>query len=335
MRSSFGKGCLIILGLLAAIVIVLITLGSLASYTQLGECIALVRIEGPIYESREIVGAIKRARESETARALVVRIDSPGGAVGASEEIYREILRTRAEKPVVISVGNIAASGGYYVAVAGDEIIANAGSITGSIGVIATDVELDELLRNLKIRPNIIKSGEHKDTGSPLRAMTDEERRLLQKIVFDLHRQFVREVIKQRHKAVEKALSQRPNVFDGILATSETKSRERAIEMAAFSSEEMAEETSVTLEIVNYLKRIADGRIFTGEQAFSLGLIDRLGNLEDARLRAATMANLPVSARIRDYTPEKGITSVIEKLASQAKSVVLATLKPWLQVRAD
>lgn len=335
MRSRFAKGCFIILVFLCALLIAMVTLATLEIRTQLSECIALVRIEGPIYESREIVEAIKRARESDRARAVVIRVDSPGGAVGASEEIYREILRTRAKKPVAISLGNVATSGGYYIAIAGDEIIANAGSITGSIGVIATDVEVDELLRSLKIRPNIIKSGEHKDTGSPLRPMTDEERRLLQRIVFDLHRQFVRQVIIRRHKSVEEAVSQRPSIFEEIVATSETKNRDRAIEMAAFSSEDMAKETSVALEIVNYIKSIADGRVFTGEQALSLGLVDRLGNLEDARLRAACMVSLPMGTPLRDYTPQKGIANLIEKLANQAKSAVFATLKPPVEFRAN
>ncbi|MCX7625419.1 MAG: signal peptide peptidase SppA [Candidatus Sumerlaeaceae bacterium] len=326
MRRNFAIGCLATFVFICAVLICLFVLGALVSRTEFGECIALVRIEGPIYESREIVDAIRRARKSDRARALVVRVDSPGGAVGASEEIYRELLRTRSEKPVVVSMGNVAASGGYYVAVAGDEIIANAGTITGSIGVIATDVELDELLRSLKIRPNIIKSGEHKDTGSPLRPMSDEERRLLQKIVFDLHRQFVREVVRQRHKAIEKAESLRPNVFNEIIATSETKSREGSIELSAFNSDEMARELSVPVETVNYVKGLADGRVFTGEQALALGLVDRLGNVEDARLRAASMASLPVGTSLRDYTPQKGIANLVERLAGQAHSILMMSL---------
>ncbi len=326
MPNTPHRGCfavfLVFLGLLA-VLLMLAVVGQVAGTT---EGVALIRIEGPIYQSRDLLESIRRARESKRAKAVLVRIDSPGGAVGASEEIFRELVRTRAEKPVVVSMGNVAASGGYYVALAANEIYANAGSITGSIGVIATDLDLAELLQTLRIRPNVIKSGEHKDTGSPLRQMTEEERNLLQRLVYDLHRQFVREVVRSRHKTIEKALVRQPRAFDEILATSETKQREKAIELSAFESSKMAAELGIDEEIVDRVKVIADGRVFTGEQALALGLVDALGNLEDARRRATSLANLLEKAPLIDYSPKKTIVDALEKFMGQSKGLLFHEL---------
>lgn len=333
MRSA-GKGCVITLVILLGAFIFLLAVAAVVNRTQLSECVALVRIEGPIYESRETLEAIKRARESNRAKAVLVRVDSPGGAVGASEEIFRELQRTKASKPVIVSMGNVAASGGYYVALAGQEIVANAGTITGSIGVIATDFELEQLLATLKIRPVVIKSGEHKDTGSPLRPMTDEERRLLQKIVYDLHRQFVREVVRQRQKSVEKALCSNPSALERVLATTETKNRERSLELQAFDTYELASDINAPVEIVERIKNLADGRVFTGEQALALGLIDSLGNLEDARLRAVKLANLPVTAPLVDFTPQRGIGQLIDKLVGKADVSCAKVLQPGIDIQA-
>jgi protease-4 len=284
--------------------------------------IALIRLEEPIYSSRDIVEAIAKAGKNNHVKALLLRIDSPGGAVGASEEIYREVLRVNEErkKPVIVSMGNVAASGGYYVALAANEIYANTGTITGSIGVIATDFELQQLLELLRIKPNVIKSGEHKDTGSPLREMTTEERQLLQRLVFNLHRQFVREVIWRRHTQIEKATDLDTERVSEILATTVTKSATKAIEQKAFDTVELARETGVSTQTVEIVKLLADGRIFTGEQAYSLGLIDRIGNLEDARKRAAQLAGVSPNTPLTDFTPRKGLSSFLgigERLGNQ------------------
>ncbi|MGB9691305.1 MAG: signal peptide peptidase SppA [Candidatus Sumerlaeaceae bacterium] len=309
---------MIVLTVLGMIVLLVVFAAVMAKAGATQECVALIRIEGPIYESKNALDSIRRAREAKQVKAIVVRVDSPGGAVGASEEIYRELVRTRAEKPVVISMGNVAASGGYYISTGANEIFANAGTITGSIGVIATDFDIEQLLQSLRIRPNVIKSGEHKDTGSPLRPMTEEEKNLLQRLVYDLHRQFVREVIRSRRTAIEKALRDHPQAYSDILATTETKKREKAIELAAFDAEAMAQELSVDVAIVNRVRAMADGRVFTGEQALALGLIDSIGNLEDARRRATILANLPAKAPFVDFTTKKTFLDMVEKFATES-----------------
>jgi protease-4 len=316
--SRFLRGCLITILVLFLMIVGVAVVAAIVGQGGLGAGIALIRIEGPIYESQDIVNAIRKARDSLRARAILVRVESPGGAVGASEEIYRELQKAREKKPVVVSMGNVAASGGYYLSTAANEIVANSGTITGSIGVIGTGFEVSQLLETLRIRPNVIKSAEHKDTGSPLRPMTEEERVLVQRLVFDLHRQFVREVARSRAKAIGKALSTNPSGYDEVLATSETKRMDKAIELAAFDPAALAREISVDVGIVEHVRQMADGRVFTGEQALKLGLVDSLGNMEDARARAASLAMLPKSAALIDYTPSKGFAALLTKAGEQA-----------------
>ncbi len=319
-----AKGCfkaiLFAVGIIG--LIMFISLASEIARSARG-AIGLVRVEGPIYESRDIVRAIRKAAESPRIRALVVRVDSPGGAVGASEEIYRELLRLENQKPVIVSMGNVAASGGYYISLAANEILANAGTITGSIGVMGSWVEIQGLLELLRLRPIVVKSGEHKDTGSPLRPMDENERLLLQNLVFDLHRQFVREVVKSRENAIAEVLRDTPEVFDRILSTSNTKCLERAVELRAVDVEQLARETDVTTEIVERVRSLADGRVFTGEQALQLGLIDRVGTLEDARELAATYAKLPIKTPFVDLTPKKTISDIIIGSVEQVVSRLL------------
>ena len=145
--------------------------------------IGIVAVEGPILSSREIIEDIRAFREDEGIRAIVLRVDSPGGGIGPSQEIYRELIKTRKEKKVVASMGSVAASGGYYVAAAAQGIVANPGTITGSIGVIMEYANLMEVAKKIGITPVVIKSGEFKDMGSPLRALKEDEKKLLQKVV--------------------------------------------------------------------------------------------------------------------------------------------------------
>lgn len=313
LRSGCGVGIVVLF-----VFAILAVVARIAPWT--GPTLALVRVEGPIYESRELVHAMTKAAANPRVRGILVRIDSPGGAVGASEEIYRELsrIRTESKKPVVASMGNIAASGGYYVSLAADEIFANNGTVTGSIGVIATDLDIEQLLAALRIRPNVIKSGEHKDTGSPLRAMTEEERQLLQRLVFDLHRQFVREVVQRRQEPLRLHLKEHPQEFEKILATSATKVMDRAIERSAFDSQELAREVGTDTAIVDRVKSLADGRVFTGEQAWRLGLVDKIGNIEDARRRLAALAGLSKEARLVDYSPGKGIVQWLATTGERA-----------------
>ncbi len=158
--------------------------------------IALIRVEGVILDSQATVGELKRFGENPSIKAIVLRIDTPGGGVVPSQEIHDAVQRVRAKsnKAVIASMGNVAASGGYYIAAATDRIVANPGTLTGSIGVIMETANVEGLLQKLGVEGVVIKSGKFKDVGSPLRKMSDEERSLMQIVMDDVHKQFIEAV---------------------------------------------------------------------------------------------------------------------------------------------
>lgn len=162
--------------------------------------IALIRVEGVILDSQTTVSDLKRFAENPLVKAIVLRIDSPGGGVVPSQEIYDAVQRVRNKnnKAVVASMGTVAASGGYYIAAATDRIIANPGTLTGSIGVIMETANVEGLLKKIGVEGVVIKSGRFKDVGSPLRKMTDEEQALLQSVMDDVHKQFIEAVAEGR-----------------------------------------------------------------------------------------------------------------------------------------
>ena len=194
----------------------------------------------------------------------MVRIDSPGGSVGPSQEIYREIMKTRSVKTVVASLGSVAASGGYYAASSCQVVMANPGTLTGSIGVIMEYANFEEIVEKIGLIPIVIKSGEFKDIGSPLREIKDGERKILQKLVDEIHTQFVQDVATARKMSV------------------------------------------------NTLSKLADGRIYTGQSALALNLIDRLGNLDDAVMWAGDLAG--IDGRIKAVYPDEDKAAFIRKL---------------------
>ncbi|MEN3037705.1 MAG: signal peptide peptidase SppA [Candidatus Kryptonium sp.] len=212
--------------------------------------IALIELKGVIVNSEEIVKQIKKYAKSKGVKAIVFYIDSPGGGVSASEEIYQELKKAREKKPVIASMGSVAASGGYYVSLGATKIVANPGTITGSIGVIAQFPNLSKLFDKIGVDFEIIKSGKFKDSGNPYRGLTDEERKYLQNLIDDVYGQFVNHVVEERKMKKEEVL------------------------------------------------KIADGRVFTGKQAYELGLVDTLGTLEDAIKIAANMAGIKDEPRI-------------------------------------
>ncbi|MEN8243528.1 MAG: signal peptide peptidase SppA [Thermodesulfobacteriota bacterium] len=199
-----------------------------------GGNVGIVEINGIIADSAETIRLLKHFREDDAIKAIVLRVESPGGVVGPSQEIYREVRKTVPTKKVVASMGAVAASGGYYVAAACDGIIANPGTITGSIGVIMGYTNFEKLLEKIGLSPVVIKSGEYKDMGSPTRKMTPQEAETLQYFVDQTHRQFVQAIGEGRD-----------------------------------------------MDLV-HVESLADGRIYTGEEAMKNGLVDRMGNLEDA-----------------------------------------------------
>ena len=167
--------------------------------------VALIRVEGVILDSRETISELKRFADNPYVKAIVLRIDSPGGGVVPSQEIFDAVqrIRNKNNKAVVASMGTVAASGGYYIAAATDRIIANPGTLTGSIGVIMETANVEGLLKKIGVEGIVVKSGKFKDVGSPLRKMTDEEQALLQSVMDDVHKQFIDAVADGRAMEVD------------------------------------------------------------------------------------------------------------------------------------
>ncbi len=240
--------------LAALILILVVLLGSFRGISEEGlttisagggQKVALIELTGVIYDSRQIVHQFKTYGENPSIKAIVFRINSPGGGVAASQEIYEAAKKVRASgKPVVVSMGSVAASGGYYAACGADSIVANPGTTTGSIGVILETTNVAGLMKKLGISVNVVKSGKFKDIGSPFRKMTTDEKAYLQEYIDNAYEQFVRVVSTERHIPLQK------------------------------------------------VKSVADGRIFTGEQALKLRLVDKLGTYDDAIDLAAKMAGI-------------------------------------------
>ncbi|MBI4252525.1 MAG: signal peptide peptidase SppA [Candidatus Tectomicrobia bacterium] len=167
--------------------------------------VGVLRIQGGIFDARGTVGALERLAKRPEVKAVLIRIESPGGAVAPTQEIYEEVLRLRRSGlKVVASMGGVAASGGYYVAAAADKIYANPGTITGSIGVVMVLPNVERVLGAVGLQVNVIKSGPGKDVASPFRAMTDRDREILQRVVDDTYSQFVRAVAEGRKMPGEK-----------------------------------------------------------------------------------------------------------------------------------
>jgi len=241
------------------------------------EKIAVVEIKGVILDPQPVVEKLIKFRKNENIKAIVLRIDSPGGAVGPSQEIHAEVKKVQREKKVLVSVGSAAASGGYYIACAADKILVNPGSITGSIGVIIETLNVEELLQKIGLRPGVIKSGKHKDIGSPIRPMTPEEKKLIQGVIDSVHEQFIQAVAEGRKLPVEK------------------------------------------------IRPLADGRIFSGDQARSLGLVDELGTLQDTIALAAKMAGMKGEPEV--LYPEKKKISWLELLLQESIQKVWQSLQ--------
>lgn len=161
---------------------------------EMGEKVGIVEVDGVILSAWQVVEDLKGFRDDDAIKAIVVRVDSPGGAVGPAQEIFREIRKTAETKKVVASMGSVAASGGYYVAASAEKIFANPGTLTGSIGVIMSYTNFQDLLGKIGLSPVVIKSGEFKDIASPVRPMEEAEKQILQDFADDIHRQFIDDV---------------------------------------------------------------------------------------------------------------------------------------------
>ncbi|MGQ9859808.1 MAG: signal peptide peptidase SppA [Thermodesulfobacteriota bacterium] len=178
-----------------------------------GDRVAVLRLEGMVVDARFLLEALDRHGKDPRVKAMVLRVDTPGGAVAPTQEIFRAVRAWNQRKKVVASLGSMATSGGYYAACGAERIVANPGTITGSIGVVVHLANLEGLLEKLGIKGEVVKSGEHKDMGSMYRPLTDLERGLLQEVVDDVHDQFVQDVARSRSLEVEKVRA----VADGRL----------------------------------------------------------------------------------------------------------------------
>ncbi|MEW6584782.1 MAG: signal peptide peptidase SppA [Nitrospirota bacterium] len=238
------KAFLIFLFLFLFLVVISLIFALLQKNIPIGEKVALVRVEGPLFDSKDTIDELKNHLKDPSIKAIVLRVDSPGGAVAPSQEIYEEVRKAVAKKKIVVSMGSVAASGGYYISAPASRIFANPGTLTGSIGVIMEIPNIEGLMNKIGIKTEVIKSGKHKDIASMFRGVGKEEKEILQNVLDNVHEQFITAVAEGRKMLRED------------------------------------------------VKKIADGRIFTGEQALKAGLVDELGNLDDAIKSAASLAGI-------------------------------------------
>ena len=206
--------------------------------------VGLVEVKGMILDSRETVRQLRHFLKKDDVKAVVLRVDSPGGVVAPSQEIYEEVKKFAAKKKIIVSMGSLAASGGYYISAPATLIYANPGTITASIGVIIKLSNIESLMDKIGIKSTVIKTGKFKDSGSPMRELTPEDRAMFQSVIDSTHNQFVKAVAAGRKLPEDE------------------------------------------------VRRIADGRVLSGEQALEIKLVDRLGTLQDAIEEAGRLAGI-------------------------------------------
>ena len=274
--------------------------GLLDSDIVYGPSVGIIRLSGTImsgspsvprqdgiFYSEEMTDIVARANKNDAIKAVVLRVDSPGGSVVGSNEIYEALLEL--QKPLVVSMGELAASGGYYVSCPAERILANPSTLTGSIGVIAQMPNIGELMDKIGVDVSVIKSGRLKDEGSPFRPMTEEEKAIWQDIIDEAYDQFV-----------------------GIVA----------------DSRQIPE---------NEVRKLADGRVYTGLQAIDLGLVDEEGNLPDAIALAADLGKIKGEPELIElYEPPTLLESFFMSLPGSThplnvEAITGTSLRPTLQ----
>jgi protease-4 len=231
------------------------------------ERVGVVEIKGLISDSRAAIKQLERYERDPAIKAIVVRINSPGGAVGPSQEILREIEKVKQKKKVVASMGTLAASGGYYIACGADVIMANRGTATGSIGVIIQFTNVEALTKKIGLDFFNLKAGRYKDVGTPFRPMTKEEQAYMQELIDNIYQQFLRDVARNRKIPLEK------------------------------------------------MRQIAEGKVYTGEEAKKVGLVDEFGNLPDAIERAGRLGG--IKGKVEAVYPAKEGFSLLRLLLGE------------------
>jgi protease-4 len=237
-----------------------------STFSSFGDKIAVVDLEGVILSPKDVVEQLRKFGDDRSVKAIIIHVNSPGGGAAASEEIYREVLRIRdvKKKRIVASIETVGASGAYYVSSATNKIFADQASIVGSIGVIAEWYNYEELIKWAKLKAIVLKAGEFKDTGSPVREMTPAERTYLQGLIDNMHVQFIHSVAQGRHMTDAQ------------------------------------------------IQPLADGKVWTGEQAIPLKLIDQLGDFRAAVEDTAKSVGIKGEPTI--VRPEKDRKSVLDLL---------------------
>lgn len=269
-----GAFFLFVLAVFTLVYVVLHAGGQQAGIHAFGEKIGVVDLDGVIVDPNETVEQLRRFADDDSIKAIIIHVNSPGGGVAASEEIYREVKRIRDEKKkyIVSSIETVGASGAYYVSSATNKIYADSGSVVGSIGVIAEWVNYGDLMRWAKLKPEVLKVGQFKDTGDPTRELTPAERQYMQGLIDNMYGQFVNAVAEGRHAKAED------------------------------------------------IKSIADGRVWTGQQALSMHLIDRIGDFRTAVLETAK--SVKISGEPALVHPERDRKSLLDLL--------FGDVSPWL-----
>jgi protease-4 len=270
----------LVLGLVITLILAMAGPGGTLS---LKEKIGVIPVEGTITDSETVVSQLVKFRKDGRIRAIILRVNSPGGGVAPSQEIYREIRKTIKKKKVIVSMGSVAASGGYYISSAADKIVADPGTLTGSIGVIVEFVRLQELMQKIGVEMQVLKSGEFKDIGSPFRKLTEADKQLIQNLIFDIQKQFVEAVARGRNLPVEK------------------------------------------------VRQIADGRIISGSQGKELGLVDELGNFEDAVELAKTMSG--IKGEVTLVYPKKARTRLWDLLLENGSRALYQAMRKIVDTR--
>lgn len=242
--------------------------------------IGLVEVKGMIFDSKETVRQLRHFLKQDGVKAVVLRVDSPGGIVAPSQEIYEEVKKFAAKKKIIVSMGSLAASGGYYISAPATMIYANPGTITASIGVILKLSNIETLMDKIGIKSHTLKTGKYKDSGSPLREFSPEDRAMLQSVIDNTHEQFIKAVAEGRKLPIED------------------------------------------------VRKIADGRILSGEQAMGVRLVDRLGTLQDAIEEAGKQAGIKGEPEV--ILPPKKKVNYLDLLADGVEEKFDGTLKSAL-----
>jgi len=273
-----GCGAFILLVLLftVSVYIAKALLGGADATVSVKKGVGLVEVKGMILDSKETVRQLRYFLKNDNVKAVVLRVDSPGGIVGPSQEISDEVRKFAEKKKIIVSMGSVAASGGYYISAPATLIYANPGTITASIGVILKLSNIETLMDKIGIKSYVLKTGKFKDSGSPVRQFSEEDRAMLQSVIDSTHEQFVKAVANGRKLPVDE------------------------------------------------VRRIADGRILSGEQAKTFKLVDRLGTLQDAIEEAGKQAGIEGEPEL--ILPPKKKVDYMDLLTESVESSIQGSL---------